>query len=394
MLKRRVGISLDLPYDDHQSPLFYGGAVLSGKVSFRTPTSDRLSSITVDFRGFSQVNGERVEVFHRRCELIKGGARSKYLDIRAREDCEFPFQITAPEVTGPDNTSFPNSSNLFDDSNNLLPQSLEAHEYDDANIVYEIFATVLRVSDMGGHRTHQPITHKPKILKCLSTAMSQQQQQHEHHRPLSAWFTQPMTPTNRAPFRAHESLSISNQSYSALLNIPHIVTLGQSLNIVLLVYPNPDTNSCRNLFTSILSLSLSATLVSTTHSQQSKRKALSAPPIAEMIALSLKVDADSPSTSTEIPVGIPQAFTYALPSSYAPSSRSHAISRTYKLAVDVGTSISKSEKRSQIIKQPNFEELEGSESESETESEGECNVAARFELPITVLGPAPNPFRG
>ena len=330
MFTRRVRISLQVPYDHDEAPIFRPGAVLPGKVSYKTPTSDRVSSITVDFRGESQVDSDKVELFHRQC-VIKDDS-SNYLNIKSRQTYDFPFQFTAPEMTELDCTDgYPTSCpGSFVDSQHPLPPSFGADQSIHAKIVYEMYATVTHVSSVGGYQYRSPTTHCISNLKCLRTTLPRYEAITPE--PLR-WFKQPMidssVPQNlKTLLDAHAgTLPI----YQAVINVPSTAILGEKIPLISIICPKNHQAHCR-IYAVDLIFSVSVSLQAETHS---RHKGLTGcPPIIEIKALPLKTEL--PCTSTTA-VGSPQSIgchTIAAVS-WPPSYKSYLVSRSYNLLVDI-----------------------------------------------------------
>ncbi|KAL9099382.1 MAG: hypothetical protein Q9163_005111 [Psora crenata] len=330
MFTRRIRISLQVPYDDDGAPFFRPGAILSGQVSYKAPTSDRVSSITVDFRGESQVDSDKIQLFHRQY-VIKDDS-SNYLDINSRQTYDFPFQFTAPEMTELDCTNgYPTSSpESFVDSHHPLPPSFGADQSRHAKIVYVIYATVTRVSSVGGYRYHLPATHGISNLKCLHTTLPRYEAIQPE--PLG-WFKQPMV-ESPVPQNSKTQLDAEVGAlpvYQAVINVPSTAVLGEKIPLISIICPKDRQPDCR-IHAVDLNFSVSVSLQAETHSRH--KSLTGCPPITEIKALPLKTEL--PCTSTTA-VGSPQSVGCCTKAavSWPPSYKSYLVSRSYNLVVDI-----------------------------------------------------------
>ena len=330
MFTRRVRLSLQVPHDNDKAPIFHPGAIIPGHVSFKTPASDRVSSVTVDFRGMCQVNHDKIELFHRQC-IIKDES-SKYLDIKARRTYDFPFQLTAPELTEIHFTDeYPTSSpELFVDSQHPLAPSFGADQSRHAKIVYEMYAAVTHVSSTAGYRFDLPTTHAISNLKCLHTTLPR----HNAIQPdPSGWFKQLMIESS--PLQNSKTLLDVDVEplpiFQAVINVPSVVVLGEEISLLSILCPKNHQADCQ-IYAAELNLSVSVSLQAETYSR--RKNLAGCPPITEIKALPLKTNLPCESITT---VGSPQSIScYTIAAvSWPPSYKSYLVSRSYNLLVDI-----------------------------------------------------------
>ena len=345
MFTRHVHITLHTANDSNGNPIFRPGAVLQGVVSFKSPSPDRLSSITIDFRGTSQVNiksnvgrshQDKVQLFHRHCIIKPEG--SGCLNIQPRKTYDFPFQFIVPEMTELDGKgSYPtDEENRFVNEQHPLPPSLGSEQSNNAQIVYEMYVVVRRVSNMSGHQSRPTISNSVSNLQCLPTFSPT---------PLSPfagiqaepsrWFVRPMLETS---VLQHLSSLLAVDSaplptLEAVLNLPSTFIIGERIPITVIVCPKTHHHSDRQLELGKREIRVSATLQAETYSRcrfpndcqrftETKQQLLS-----EI----------RPSVSS-MQMGEPKSFTCVTqdvatwPSSY----KSYLVGRSYALLVDVG----------------------------------------------------------
>ena len=344
MFTRHVHITLHTANDSNGNPIFRPGAVLQGVVSFKSPSSDRLSSITIDFRGSSQVNiksnaghshQDKVELFHRHCIIKSEGSGS--LNIRARKTYDFPFQFIAPEMTELDaKGSYPtDGENKFVNEQHLLPPSLGSDQSNNAQIVYEMYAVVRRVSDMSGHQSHAPISHSLSNLQCLPTSSpSSVSPSAGIQAEPSRWFQRPMLDTsvlqNLSTLLAVDSAPLP--TLEAVLNLPSTFIIGQQIPITVIVCPKTHHDSDRQLEPGKREICISATLQAETYSRCRSLK--DCPPSTETKRQLLT---QTRPLVSSMQMGEPKSFTCATQdvATWPSSCRSYLVGRSYALLVDV-----------------------------------------------------------
>ena len=345
MFTRHVQITLHTVNDSNGNPIFRPGAVLQGVVSFKSPSSDRLSSITVDFRGTSQVNiksdaahshQEKVELFHRHCIIKSEG--SGCLNIRARKTYEFPFQFIAPDTTELDGKdSYPtDGENKFVNEQHPLPPSLGSDQSNHAHILYEMYAVVRRVSDTSGHQSHPTVSHRLSNLQCLSSSSPSSVSPFAGiQAEPSRWFQQPMIDTsvlqNLSTLLAINSAPLP--TLEAVLNLPSTFILGEQIPITVIVCPKTHHHSDPQLELGKREICISATLQAETYSRCKSLK--DCPPLTETKEQILSKI--RPSVSS-MQMGKPKSFTCGTQdvATWPSSCKSYLVGRSYALLVDVG----------------------------------------------------------
>ena len=345
MFTRHVRITLHTANDSNGNPIFRPGAVLQGVVSFKSPSSDRLSSITIDFRGTSQVNiksnvghshQDKVELFHRHC-IIKS-EESGSLNIKPRKTYEFPFQFIAPGMTELDSkgSSPIDGENKFVNEQHPLPPSLGSDQSNNAQIVYEMYAVVQRVSDMNGYQSHATISHSLSNLQCLPTfSPSSVSPSTGIQADPSRWFQRPMLDTsvlqNLSTLLAVDSAPLP--TLEAVLNLPSTFIIGQQIPITVIVCPKTQHHSDRQLEPGKREIRISAILQAETYSRCRSLK--DCPPFTETKEQLLTQT--RPSVSS-MQMGEPKSFTCTTQdvATWPSSCRSYLVGRSYALLVDVG----------------------------------------------------------
>ena len=346
MFTRHVHITLHTAKDSNGNHVFRPGTVVQGVVSFKSPSSDRLSSITVDFRGASHVNiksnsghshQDKVQLFHRQCTIKSEG--SGRLNIQARKTYNFPFQFIAPEMTELDGigSSLTDGEDKFVDEQHPLPPSIGSDQSQNAQVVYEMYAVVRRVSDMGGHQYHAPISHSLPNLQCLpnsppSSASPFAGIQVEPSR----WFQQPMLDTsvlqNLSTLLAVDSAPLP--TLETILNLPSTFILGEPIPITVIVCPKtPHNHSGRQFEAGEREISISATLQAETYSRCRNLK--DCPPFTETKQQLLT---DTRPSVSSMQIGEPKSFACGTQdvASWPSSCKSYLVGRSYTLLVDVG----------------------------------------------------------
>ena len=345
MFTRHVHITLHTANDSNEKPVFRPGAVVQGVVSFKSPSSDRLSSITIDFRGTSQVDiksnvghshRDKVELFHRQCTIKSEG--SGCLNIQARKTYDFPFQFVAPEMTELDGKGsyLTDGGDKFVDGQHPLPPSLGSDQSHNAQIVYEMYAVVRRVSDMSGHQSHAPISHSLPNLQCLpiSSPSSVSAFAGIQAEP-SRWFRQPMLDAsvlqNLSTLLAVDSDPLP--TLETVLNLPSTFIIGEQIPITVIVCPKPHPQSDRRLESGEREICIVATLQAETYSRCKNLK--DCPPFTETKLQ--RLTETRPSVSS-MQIGEPKSFTCGTQNvaNWPSSCKSYLVGRSYTLLVDVG----------------------------------------------------------
>ena len=345
MFTRRVRITLHTANDSILNPVFRPGTVLQGVVSFKSPSADRLSSITVDFRGTSQVNiksnvghshQDKVELFHRQCTIKSEG--SECLNIQARKTYDFPFQFIAPELTDLDGRGlYPtDGGDKFVDERHPLPPSLGSDQSHNAQVVYEMYAIVRRVSDMSGHQSYAPISHSLPNLQCLPTSSPSSVSPFAGiQAEPSRWFQQPMLETsvlqNLSTLLAVDSAPLP--TLETVLNLPYTFIIGEQIPITVIVCPKTHHHSDRQLESGEREICIFATLQAETYSRCKNLK--DCPPFTET-KQQLLTETRPPVSSMQI--GEPKSFTCGTHdvATWPSSCKSYLVGRSYTLLIDVG----------------------------------------------------------
>ena len=345
MFTRHVHITLHTANDSNGNPIFRPGAVLQGVVSFKSPSSDRLSSIAIDFRGTSQVNiksdvghshQDKVELFHRHCIIKAEG--SGYLNVKARKTYEFPFQFITPQMTKlGGKSSYPtDGENKFVNDQHPLPPSLGPDQSSNAQIVYEMYAVVRRVSDMSGHQSHPTISHSLSNLQCRPTSPPPSVSPFGGvQAEPSRWFQRPMLDSsvlqNLSGLLAVDSAPLP--TLEAVLNLPSTFIIGEQIAITVIVCPKTHHRSDRQLEPGKREICISATLQAETYSRCGSLD--DCPPCTETKQQLLTQT--RPSVSS-MQMGEPKSFACGTRDvvTWPSSCKSYLVGRTYALLVDVG----------------------------------------------------------
>ena len=177
MFTRRVRIRLD--GGPHQT--IRPGEILKGTVEYKSPADDRLSSLTVDFRGVSKVSDgishrrnlsrpgreDQVELFHIRETLFQG-----MRTLERHKSHTWPFDFIFPANTGPNRTGLYTVTNddRFDEQPHQMPPSLGPDQAEHGRITYHMYAVAER-----GHRSYggdvafweEPVVHSIENIKCM-----------------------------------------------------------------------------------------------------------------------------------------------------------------------------------------------------------------------------------
>ena len=340
MFTRQVHITLHAAKDSNGNYVFRPGTVVQGVVSFKSPSSDRLSSITIDFRGASHVNikskvghshQDKIKLFHRQCIVKSEG--SARLNIEARKTYSFPFQFIAPEMTELDgiDSYLTDGGDKFADEQHPLPPSLGSDQSHNAQVLYEMYAIVRRVSDMGGHQYHAPISHSIPNLQCLPTSPFPGIQIEP-----SRWFHQPMLNTsvlqNLSTLLAVDSAPFP--TLETVLNLPSTFIIGEPIPITVIVcHKTSHNDSGRLLEAGKREICISATLQAQTYSRCRNLKDY--PPFTETKQQLLTET--RPSVSS-MQISEPNSFACGTQdvASWPSSCKSYLVGRSYTLLVDVG----------------------------------------------------------
>lgn len=345
MFTRHVHITLHTANDSNGNPVFRPGTIVQGVVSFKSPSSDRLSSITVDFRGTSQVNikstvghshQDKVELFHRQCTIKSEGSGS--LNIQARKTYDFPFQFIAPEMTELDvKGSYPtDEGDTFVDEQHPLPPSLGSNQSHNAQVVYEMYAIVRRVSDMSGHQSHAPISHSLPNLQCLPTSSPSSISPFAGiQAEPSRWFQKPMRDTsvlqNLSTLPAVDSAPLP--TLETVLNLPSSFIIGEQVPITVIVCPKTHHHSDRQHESGEREICICATLQAVTYSRCRNLK--DCPRFTET---KQQILTEIRPSMSSMQIGEPKSFTCGTQdvASWPSSCKSYLVGRSYTLLVDVG----------------------------------------------------------
>ena len=258
MFQRRVRIKLDGGPNQTIGP----GQILRGTVEYKSPADDRLSSLTIDFRGVSKVSDgidprrnlprpsreDQVELFHIRETLFQGNRTLEH-----HKSHTWPFDFIFPATTGPDRTNLYQvaDDDNFDERPHQMPPSIGPDQAEHARISYHMYAVAER-----GHRAYgghvasreEPVVHNIENLRYMPDVLPEMI--HPTPAPSLEQTFRIFPPSRRSLVqKVHHALAGSGPqaayTFKVVLNPPSMIILGKPIPISFLVRdvsdPSPDS---------------------------------------------------------------------------------------------------------------------------------------------------------
>ncbi|MCJ1371393.1 hypothetical protein MMC20_002608 [Loxospora ochrophaea] len=356
---RKIRIELD----NSSNHIFQPGEYVSGNVVYSSPTEDRLTNITITFRGVCKVKmpnpdyeaplirkigvtdkirKEHVELFHHQEVLLQQPTRfEKNLVHKWPFDFTFPYQ-TAPDKTGQYVSVQPN---LFDESPHSLPPSIGPKQADEhTRIVYEMYCIAFRSSldrrggvYMCGEQTEPhsdsielqllpsilPSSIPPPVAKPYEMAFKVFPQQRK---------SSVLTLQSRRP--SASLISETPITTTISVNVPQTIVLGKDLELSYTVSSNDSASPTSSTSTAYTHKSTSCTLIATTHRRCTKIP-IDTPSLIETTSHTLR-----PESSKSHPLNPPassylRVFSTSPLKDFPPSFKSYSISRIFGLRIIV-----------------------------------------------------------
>jgi len=257
MFKRRVRIRLDGGPEQTIRP----GQILRGTVEYKSPVEDRLSSLTIDFRGVTKVSDglnprrnlprhsreDQVELFHIR-ETIFQGIRT----LEHHKSHTWPFDFIFPATTGPDRTRLYTvaDDDRFDEKPHQMPPSIGSDQAEHARINYHMYAVAER-----GHRAYgghvafreEPVVHNIENLKYMPDVLPEMVQPTPAPSLEQIFGVFPPSRRSLAQMVQHAVASSGPQAtyaFKVVVNPPSMIILGEPIPISFVIRnvsdPSPD----------------------------------------------------------------------------------------------------------------------------------------------------------
>lgn len=346
MFPRRLRIKLQGNLNDNEPAVVRQGDLIHGDVTFASPTFDRLNSVAVHFRGYSQVDArsnvltthrEELTFFHRHYLIRTDG--SGLLNVKARQPRTFPFEFIVPETTDQSDASIDSTDDdrVFEEGKHDLPPSLTS-DSKNAKIVYQMYAIVTHVNQASGvgSQTYTPSTIS-NVLTLNYTRMALPYTP-EHHTDTSGSF-QRMSELNYTPGQTldneqHKMMGKSSSGpspdFKVALKFPSTCLFGRAIPIVVTI-STEKTRTEQNLDHFGRDVSVVVAIQAETHSRCAGPH--SRPSHLETKTQTLTTDRKSITLVTGSPY--PIACSSDIISSWPPSFKSYFVSRTYSLVVDI-----------------------------------------------------------
>lgn len=346
MFKRRVRIRLDGGPDQTVRP----GQILRGTVEYKSPAEDRLSSLTIDFRGVSKVHDginpkrnlahpgreDQVELFHIRETLFQGNRTLEH-----HKSYTWPFDFVFPATTGPDRTGLYilADDDRFDEKPHHMPPSIGSDQAEHARVVYHMYAVAER-----GHRAYagnvgfseEPVVHNIENIRCMPDVLLETMQP----TPASALeqtfriFPPPQrTLAQKVQHVVAGSGPEASHTFKIVVNPPSMIILGKPIPVSFLV--RNISGSSPDLSRSIPVCTYKTTLVAL---------------MSKTYKRCTKVSYDKPWVETKLKRlvtdhavgGLPldtsvqaRKFPSDVVKDWPPSFKSYSISRSYDLQIDI-----------------------------------------------------------
>ncbi|MCJ1371092.1 hypothetical protein MMC20_002307 [Loxospora ochrophaea] len=351
MFARRLRIKLEGSPNDNETAVLRQGALVHGEVAFTSPTFDRLSSVTVHFRGFSRVNvrskvltnhQEESTFFHRHYVIKPKG--SGLLSLQARQPRTFSFKFMVPEMTDlSDAGIYPvDDDRVFEEEKHILPPSLSSKDSKNVKIIYQMYALVTHINQASGvgGQTYDPFTISnlldldytqnalPYTLDNLPEHSAYFQRMSELH------YTLGQTLDNEHHKIMEKSSSEPLPTFEVALKLPSTCVLGRAIPIVATI-STKDHGTGRSLDYSGCDVSVLVAIQAETHSRCAGPH--NRPSYMELKTQALPTDRMPMTvvTGSQYPI----ACSSDIISSWLPSFKSYFVSRTYSLVIDISMSL-------------------------------------------------------
>ena len=315
---------------------FYPGAQVAGLVEYKSPSDDKISSLTIDLRGVtkilprkgSQIREEHIELFHITEILL-----SQPMLIELRKPYTWSFTFTLPFQTGRDlSGKYTDRANpLFEEQPHSLPPSLGSDQSEDVRIEYQMYAVAKR--PFRGVATVQDLQQTPVVHNIESLRYTPEVSSFEPEAAQLQRQVLQISPSRTRKFSLKGS-GVKGQPLPGLTIaafIPSMVALGKDISIRYVV--ENDTNSdnteeCRRLqrySPKLISLSLRASTYRRTAS--TSYTSLLAENKVQKLGIN-PADVNSPVESST-------TFSTKAVNEWPPSFKSYSISRAYVLLLDI-----------------------------------------------------------
>ena len=234
LLTRKVRIKLD----GGNEQTFYAGAVISGRVEYRSPAADLLHSLNLVFRGVSKVLAdakvkqcEHIELFHHTQILLP-----QPLHTVANKPYEWAFTFHVPHMTGPDRSAgvYADGGNeLFDEDAHHLPPYLDSSQSGSTRIEYHMYAIASRTCiNVSGAASswEEPTVDNIDSVPFIPDVQHVEQRQQSYEQTFAVH-----PPLKRRFSRRGSSIGDVSQtplhSVQLEVNVPSMIILGEMLSI-------------------------------------------------------------------------------------------------------------------------------------------------------------------
>ena len=354
MFKRKLRISL---YGGNEQT-FYPGAQVAGKVELKSPSDDKISSLTVDLRGVtkilprkgSQTREEHIELFHITEVLV-----SQPMFIEPRKPYSWNFTFALPFETGRDlSGKYKDGENSkFEEKPHSLPPSLLSDQSEEVRIEYQMYAVAkrpFRGVAMARDLQQVPIVHNIESLRYTPEVLSAESdvtREHSH--------TFQVYPPKKRKLSLKNPASVASAQqhpvrFMITASVPPMISLGEDVSVrySLRHYTNLGMVEGPEKLQYYAHKSMSLSLRVNTH----RRTALD-PHIPSLTETKSKKLVIRPTAG-----GSPQdsaKFSTKEITDWPPSFKSYSIARTYDLLLEI------------------------------TVTDGKQDFEAKFETPVTIV---------
>ena len=230
MLAHTVTININGGNDQ----IFYPGAIVAGTVQYKAPSGERLTSVTIDFRGVTKVDPGRhssyatefIELFH-----IHEVLHNAVVPIESSSIYKWAFEFQFPCRTGPTRTGIyrDEGNEFFTEIPHTLPPRIDDSQSNEIKIEYPLYA-VANETFKGmwatGDQAVRPVVCNIKSLKFLPNVESQQ-------RSVPYQLTQSLSLSSQKKrlFGRRRSTTISiaqigEEDFSIIAELPKILDVG------------------------------------------------------------------------------------------------------------------------------------------------------------------------
>ena len=338
MLSRRVRIKLHGGNDQ----ILYPGAQVSGFVEYKSPSVERLTALTIDFRGVSRVtprkgskfDREHIELFHITERLLR-----EPMFTEGKKSHRWNFTFSMPIFTGPDRSTllYSDSGNLlFDEKPHHLPPSLGSDQSDEVSIEYQMYAVANRA--FRGYGATEQLQDEPLVHNLDNICYRPETESFRPEAPRILEQRFQMYPPRQRKFSLRSpSLGDASQSpvrsFTIIASLPVTMALGESLPVTFQIKQDSaraaadgfgDSNpyTLKQIYLSLIA-----------HTHRRTAKAAHREAFTETTVKLLGVDKSMGTLSLD------SAKTRDVPTSkilgYPPTFKSYSISRAYELQLDI-----------------------------------------------------------